>query len=115
MSSDRLYVNKSLHEISSHLIQLNTNLTQKIEGRNVKLAGEIQCIDTSFGTEMETLKTSHEEIRRSLQDHQARTENNEIRENRIMAFMEFKFEQMREESEGLKRKLKRQEERQVKV
>ena len=75
MSSDRLYVNKSLHEISSHLIQLNTNLTQKIEGRNVKLAGEIQRIDTSFGTEVETLKTSHEEIRRSLQDHQARTEN----------------------------------------
>ena len=31
-----------------------------------------------------------------------------------MAFMEVKFEQMREESEGLKRKLKRQDERQVK-
>jgi hypothetical protein len=38
----------------------------------------------------------------------------EIREDRLMAFMEVKFAQMQEESEGLKRKLKRQDERQVK-
>ena len=38
----------------------------------------------------------------------------ELREDRLMAFMEVKFEQMREESEGLKWKLKRQDERQIK-
>ena len=37
----------------------------------------------------------------------------ELREDRLMAFMEVKFKQMREESEGLKRKLKRQDERQA--
>ena len=39
----------------------------------------------------------------------------EVRDDRLMAFMEVKFEEMREESDGLKRKLKKQDEtRQVK-
>ena len=39
----------------------------------------------------------------------------EVRDNRLMAFIEVKFEEMREESDGLKRKLKKQDEtRQVK-
>ena len=69
-------VNKSLHEISSNLINLNTTLTHKIEDGNAKLASEIQRIESSFATEVESLKTSHEEIRRDFQEHQARTEIN---------------------------------------